>query len=166
MDKTNFIKNKYIYLTILIFILLNVFPATIVTCDKKQDICQCTQIPNVFKNSNKSVYRNSNQYRLKQIKISNIKNAVLYKQISRKKKYKYGYSIGINLKEQQRMVFNWGEEGDYIIPNYDISKATTQRFVNKLNNFIENENDDYFKDIHINPLSIVLVVIVIFAAML
>ncbi len=152
------LRNKVIIYFFFIFLLLNLMPITIVTCNKEQDTCKCMQFFMLF---------GRRKYDLKQIKLSDIKQAVYYKEkFSRNygilNNIYPGHGVGIELKEQQRVAFYNGQQGDYIIPFYDfISKTKTEKFVNNFNKYISNKNKNDFNDVHIS-LSLVIFSILLF----
>lgn len=128
-----------------IFLFLNIFPITFIKCSKEQNICECTQISRLIKISKHS---------FKKVNLDEIKQAVYYR-MKRSKNYgafKYfGYGIGIELKIPKRHVFYAEEKGDFVISNYSMTKAKAEKFVNKFNEFLENKNENDFKDTYINP---------------
>ena len=149
--------HKYIFLAMILFLLLNLCPITIVTCDKEHNTCKCVQFFNVLM---------KRKYVLKEIALNDIQQSVYYKEESSKNQgflnnLYPGHGVGIELKEKQRVVFSKGEKGDYIIPFYDtFSKTTTESFVDKFNNYLQNENEKCFKDIHVNTSFIILAIII------
>jgi len=101
------------------------------------------------------------KYVLKEIALNDIQQSVYYKEESSKNRgflnnLYPGHGVGIELKEKQRVVFSKGEKGDYIIPFYDtFSRKKTEKFINNFNRYLIDNNENKFKDTHINTLFIV-----------
>ena len=154
--KNELLKHKIIIYFSFIFLIANMFPITIIECNRDKNVCKCTQIFRCLI-KHKSY--------LEQIKLDNIQEAVFFKTKDRRtysfvKKFYFGYSIGIKLKKAERFVYFAEEKGDYIVYNYAANKTEAEKFVNTFNRFINNKNENNFKNIHINPLLLIFSLII------